>query len=184
MRKVFLLTNVSLDGYFEDQNHDLSWAKSDFETFSQDKSQEVDTILLGRRTYEMMRSFWPTPQAAEMAPEVAEVMNERHKVVASRDPAYEPGWKNVTVVHDAVAEIRRLKQQAGKNMIMFGSNELAVSLTEAGLIDEFQIVVSPVALGAGHSLFAGLSSPVGLRFKEARPLKSGAVVLVYEPARE
>ena len=145
--------NVSLDGYFEAPGHDLSWAKNDLEAFSPEQSQEVDTILLGHRTYEMMKSFWPTPQAEQVAPEIARFMNAKNKVVASHEP-FEPGWKNVTVISgDVAGAVKKLKQLPGKDIIILGSNNLSVSLMREGLIDEFQIVVIPIVLGSGRTLF-------------------------------
>ena len=182
MRKIVLFMNVSLDGFFEGPGHDISWTKSDFEAFSADQSVEVDTLLFGHRTYEMMK-FWATPQAEEMAPAIAKFMNERHKVVASHAP-FEPGWRNVTVIHgDVAGEIRKLKGQPGKTMMMFGSNELCVSLMEHGLVDEFQILLNPVALGEGTSLFAGLAKKAELTLMETRTFKSGVVMLTYVPAK-
>jgi dihydrofolate reductase len=182
MRKIFLFTNVSLDGYFEGPGHDISGFHNDFEAFSSEESQEVDTLLFGRKTYEMMK-FWSTPQAQETAPEIARFMNEKHKVVASRK-SFEPGWKNVTVISSDVAgEVKKLKEQPGKNIIMFGSNNLCVSLMQAGLIDEFQIVVNPVAFGEGTSLFKGLPKKVELTLTKTRKFKSGAILLTYEPVR-
>ena len=66
MRRIFLFMNVSLNGYFEGPGHDISWAHSDFEAFSPEQNQGDATILLGHRTYEMMKNFWPTPQAHEV----------------------------------------------------------------------------------------------------------------------
>ncbi len=181
MRKIFLFMNVSLDGYFEAPGHDISWATHDYEAFSPDESGEVDALLFGRRTYEMMESFWPTPQAAEFAPEVARFMNEKQKLVASHT-AFEPGWSNVRVIHgDVPGEVRRIKAGPGKTIAMFGSNTLCVSLMQAGLVDEFQIQVNPVALGAGTPLFTGLSSKVALTLTGTQKFNSGAVLLSYAP---
>ena len=181
MRKIFLLMNVSLDGYFEGPGHDISWASNDFEAFSQEGSEEVDTFLFGHRTYDMMKSFWPTPQAAEIAPDVARVMNEKQKVVASHQP-FDPGWNNVKVIGaDAVGEVKQLKEQPGKTIAMFGSNTLCVSLMQAGLVDEFQIIVNPVALGGGTSLFKGLPEKAKLTLTDTRRFKSGTVMLTYKP---
>jgi dihydrofolate reductase len=184
MRRIFLFMNVSLDGYFEGPGHDISWTKGDYEAFSPAESQEVDTMLFGRKTYEMMRSFWPTPAAAEFAPEVARFMNERRKVVVSH-ASFDPGWDKVTVISDDVAgEIRRLKEGPGQNIIILGSNNLCVSLMQEGLIDEFQILVNPVVLGAGTSLFEGLPKPAGLRLTATQAFKSGTVLLTYEPVEK
>lgn len=182
MRKIFLFMNVSLDGYIADANNDISSFHNDFEAFSLGESGEVDTILLGRKTYEMMESFWPTPQAAEMAPEVARFMNEKQKIVVTHQP-FEPGWQNVTVISDDVAaEIKELKEQPGETIIILGSNDLCVSLMQEGLIDEFQIMVNPVVFGAGTSLFKSLPEKADLTLTETRQFNSGTVLLTYELA--
>lgn len=181
MRKLLLFTNVSLDGYFERPGHDLSLFTNDFEAFSAGGSGEVDTLLFGRRTYEMMAGFWPTPQADAMIPEVAKFMNTTRKVVASRR-GFEPGWQNVQVISgDATEEVRKLKSQPGGSLLTFGSNQLCTSLMEAGLIDEFRLVVNPVAFGAGTPLFAGLSQPARFTLTNTRQNRSGTVELTYIP---
>lgn len=180
MRKLFLLMNVSVDGYYEDANRDISGFNNDFEAFSnrEDGSDRVDTLLFGHNTYEMMK-FWRTPQAAEMAPEVAAFMNNTPKVVASHHP-FDPEWASVTVIHGDVAEqVRALKAQAGGTIAIFGSNELVVSLMQANLIDEFQIIVNPIAFGAGSSLFRGLPGKTALTLTGSRPFQSGAILLTY-----
>lgn len=181
MRKIFVFTNVSLDGFFEAPGHDISGFKNDFEAFSSDPSREVDTILLGHNTYEMMK-FWSTPQAQEMAPEIAKFFNEKQKFVVSHKP-FEPGWKNVEVISDDVTgRIKKLKNEPGKNIIIFGSSTLCVSLLQAGLLDLIQIIVNPVVFGKGTSLFTGLPEKVALNLVESHPFKSGAIMLIYEPA--
>ena len=183
MRKIFLFMNVSLDGYFEGPGHDISSFHNDFEAFSADGSADVDTLLFGHRTYDMMK-FWSTPQGQELQPEIAQFMNEKHKVVASHT-TFDPGWQNVTVIcDDVVGAVKQLKAQPGKTIAMFGSNTLCVSLMEEGLIDEFQIMVNPVALGDGTSLFAGLSKQVPLTLTDSRAFKSGAVLLTYAPVSD
>jgi dihydrofolate reductase len=186
MRKIFLFMNVSLDGYFEGPGHNISFFNDDadhFEAYSPTEGQEVDTILLGHTTYEMMKSFWPTPQALKNAPEIAEFMNEKLKVAVSHKP-FEPGWKNVKVISgDVAGELKKFKEQPGKNIIMFGSNNLCISLMQAGLVDEFQILVNPVVIGEGTSLFRGLPGKASLKLKQTRPFKSGKVLLIYEPVK-
>jgi dihydrofolate reductase len=138
----------------------------------------VDTLLFGHKTYEMMK-FWSTPQGIEMAPEIAKFMNERRKFVASHQD-FDPGWKNVTVLSaDVPGAVKRLKEGPGKTIAMFGSNTLVVSLMQQGLIDEFQIMVNPVAFGAGTSLFKGLPMTAALKLADTHPFKSGAVLLTY-----
>ncbi len=180
MRRIFLFMNVSLDGYFEGPSHDISVFHNDFEAFSADQSQEVDALLFGRKTYEMMK-FWSTPQAEEAAPEIAKFMNEKLKIVASHAP-FEPGWDKVRVISgDVPGAVKKLKEQPGKNIMMFGSNTLCVSLMQQGLIDEFQIVVNPVVFGDGTSLFKGLPKKAELTLAQTHRFKSGAVLLTYHP---
>jgi dihydrofolate reductase len=184
MRRIFLFMNVSLDGYFEDEQHDISafHAGDDaFEAFSPERGEEVDTILLGHKTYEMMKAFWPTPQAQESSPEIATFMNERLKVVLSHQP-FEPGWRHVRVISgDVAGEVRRLKEQPGKAIIIFGSSNACVSLLEAGLLDELQIMVNPIVFGGGTSLFTGLREKVSLTLTQTRAFPSGRLLLTYEP---
>lgn len=182
MRDIVLFMNISLDGYFEAPGHDISWATQDFEAFSQRGDTTVDALLFGRRTYEMMRAFWPTEQAGAMLPDVAAYMNAQPKVVVTHDASYAPGWSNVRVLSDDVlAGIRELKQQGNGTLMMFGSNMLAVALLEHGLLDIIQTVVNPVAIGAGTPLFAGLSRRIPLDLTGTRQFKSGSVQLTYRP---
>lgn len=182
MRKLSVFTNISLDGYFEGPEQDLSAFKNDFEAFPSEPGEQASALLFGRKTYEMMK-FWATPQAAEIAPEVAAFMNQAHKYVASHT-SFEPGWERVTVIGpDVAAAVRQLKEQPGGNIMIFGSNELVVSLLRESLIDELQIVVNPLAFGQGTPLFKGLPDKVDFALKDTRPFKSGAVMLTYEPVR-
>ena len=182
MRRIIVFTNVSLDGFFEGPGHDLSGFSNDFEAFSSGAGSEIDTLLWGHTTYEGMK-FWSTPQGEGMAPEIARFMAETAKVVASRQP-FEPGWRNISVISgDVPGEVRRLKEQHGKDILIFGSSTLCVSLLEEGLIDELQIVINPVLLGSGTTVFHGLAGKTGLTLKDTRRFQSGAVMLVYTPGQ-
>lgn len=181
MRKIFLFMNVSLDGYFEAPNHDISGFVNDSEAFSQRGDAIVDGLLFGHRTYEMMR-FWGTPMAREQMPEVAAFMSNTQKYVASQAP-FEPGWDKVTVLDgDAVAKVKALREGPGHTIAIFGSNNLCISLMAAGLIDEYQIVVNPVAFGDGTPLFKGIMAKAPFRLASTQAFKSGAVLLTYTKA--
>lgn len=183
MRKITLFTNVSLDGYFEAPGHDLSWTTNSDEAFSSQQGGEVDTFLFGRETYEMIRNFWSTPQAAQFQPGMARSLNENRKVVAAH-AGYAPGWKNATVISgDVVGAVRQLKAGPGKDILIFGSNQLCASLVPAGLIDEFQIIINPVLLGAGTSLFHGLAEKTPVKLVSTRTFAVGTVMLTYAPVR-
>ena len=178
---------VSVDGYFEGVNHDLSWHNVDaeFMAFSheQNNSNAVDTILFGHRTYDLMASFWPTAQGIGSDPETAQFMNETPKIVASHQP-FTPEWEHTTVISaNVLDEIEKMKTQPGKNIAIFGSNDLCVSLMERDIIDEFRLMVNPVALGKGNSLFVGVSKRVNMKLTDTREFTSGNVLNDYSLIR-
>jgi len=183
MRKVIFQMMVSLDGYFEGPVKDISWHNVDeeFNEYAIETLSRVDTLLFGRVTYELMAGYWPTPDAIRNDPVVARSMNALNKVVFSRtlDKA---DWANTRLVAGTIPEeIMRLKHQAGKDMAIFGSSDLAVTLIEHGLIDEFRIFVNPIVLGSGKPLFAGIRNRLDLKLISARTFHNGNVLLVYRP---
>ena len=184
MRKLVVFNQVSLDGYFVDMHGDMSWAhKSDAEwhAFVEENSSGGGKLLFGRITYELMVSYWPTPAAHENDPIVAERMNNLPKVVFSRtlDNA---SWNNTKLVKgDMVAEIRKMKKEPGKGMVIFGSGSIVSQLAQAGLIDEYQIVVNPVVLGKGRTMFEGIQEKLTLKLTKTRTFGNGNVLLCYEP---
>jgi dihydrofolate reductase len=183
MRKIFLFMVVSLDGYYEGPNGDISWHTVDdeFNEFAIQQTREVDTLLFGRKTYEGMASYWPTEAAIKDDPIVAGLMNSLPKIVISTtlDSAE---WANTRLVKDNVAEeISKLKQGPGKEIAIFGSSDLAGSLAQMGLVDEYRIMVNPVILGEGKPLFKG-AEKLGLKLIKTRTFKSGNVLLYYQPA--
>ena len=137
--------------------------------------------MFGRITYELMTSYWPTPYAMKNDPIVAERMNNLPKVVFSRtlDKA---SWNNTKLVKgDMAAEIRKMKKEPGENMVIFGSGSIVSQLAQEGLIDEFQIVVNPVALGKGRTMFDGIKEKLTLKLTKTRTFGNGNVLLCYEP---
>jgi dihydrofolate reductase len=193
MRKVFLFMTVSLDGYFEGPNHDLSWHNVDdeFNKFAIDQLEEADLILFGRRTYQLMEAYWPKaakdPTISKENLEVANLINNANKIVFSRTLAQveeKENWKNVKLVREFdPSEIRRLKEQPGKGMSVGGS-DLAVSFIKAGLVDEFRFMVNPVVIGEGTPIFKGMGSKLNLELVRTRTFRSGNVLLYYRPSRD
>ena len=162
----------------------LDWHTTDeaFETFAAAQLREAGTILFGRVTYEGMASYWPTPEAIAADPAVAEQMNGLPKLVFSRTLT-RADWTNSRLAEgDAAAEVRRLKDQPGKDLIILASSNLAASLAEAGLIDEYRIMVNPVLLGRGTPLFARFGRDIRLTLRSARAFTNGNVLLTYTPA--
>jgi len=184
MRRLIAFEQVSLDGFFVDANGDMSSAHKqdpEWNAFAASNASGDGALLFGRVTYEMMASFWPTPAAMESMPAVAEGMNNMPKVVFSRTLEKAP-WKNTKVVKgDVAAEVRKMRKESGPGMAILGSGSIVSQLAQAGLIDEFQIVVNPVVLGRGRTLFDGVKGKLPLKLIKTRAFANGNVVLYYEP---
>lgn len=180
MRKLILFNMVSLDGFFEGINRDIHWhiVDDEFNEFAIEQINTVDTLIFGRVTYELMASYWPTSEAIESEPLVADKMNSLPKIVFSTTLS-SVGWNNTRLVtENAVEEISRLKQQPGKDLILFGSADLAASFIQKGLIDEFRVMVNPVVLVKGQPLF---KDKLNLKLLGTRTFASGNVLLFYAP---
>ncbi len=183
MRKLFAFNMVTLDGFFEGPNHDISWHQVDdeFNQFAIEQTRSVDMILFGRVTYELMASYWPTPAALTDDPIVADLMNGLPKIVFSRT-LQTAEWNNTRLIKDNIAEeILKLKQQPGKDLALFGSANLLSTLIQMGLIDEHRIMVNPVVLGSGIPLFRGITDKLNLKLLKTRTFSSGNVLLCYRP---
>ena len=183
MRRVQVFENISLDGFFVDANDDMSWAHrhdDEWNAFASGNAGGESELLFGRVTYQMMAAFWPTPQAAQMLPEVAAGMNRARKFVASRTLT-DVGWENTTLLTgDLASEVSRLKQEPGPDLVILGSGSLVAQLTKARLIDAYQLVVNPIVLGRGRTLFEGVGTPLPLRLAGTRSFSNGNVVLWYD----
>jgi dihydrofolate reductase len=184
MRKIVLTSSMSLDGYMEGPDHDISWHRVDDELHQHfnDILRDTGAFLQGRVTYELMADFWPTadqdPDASATVAEFAAIWREKPKIVYSR--TLERADWNTTVVRDVVpAEVRALKEQPGGDLALGGARLSAVFLRHA-LVDEFRTYVHPVLLGAGTPLFSPGSAPAGLRLVESRTFGNGVVLLRYQ----
>jgi dihydrofolate reductase len=177
---------ISLDGYYCDSRGDMSFAHkppedAEWQQFVTENASGGGMLLFGRTTYEMMAAWWPTPMAAKAMPEVAARMNAMPKLVFSRT-LRSADWTNTTLVKDdLIRTVRRMKDETGPDMGILGSGSIVTQLAGAGLIDTFQVVVNPVALGAGKSLFSGLGKPLDLVLTNTRVFRNGSVVLWYAP---
>jgi dihydrofolate reductase len=183
MRRLLLFMVTTVDGFVEGPNQEFDWPNVDeeFNQFAIDQLNSVDTLVFGRVTYESMASYWPTEAATTDDPIVAGIMNQTPKIVFSTTME-RAGWNNTRLVKDdPAAEIAKLKQQPGQDMIIFGSSNLVVGLAKHGLIDEFRIMINPVALGSGKPLFDGMSERLNLTLSRATTFSSGNVLLCYQP---
>jgi dihydrofolate reductase len=185
MRKLVVFNHVSLDGYFVDVNGDMSWAKAgpgdaEWDAFVAENASGGGVLVFGRITYELMASFWPTPFAIENMPVVAEGMNNMPKVVFSRT-LDQASWNNTKLVKgDLAAEIRQMKKEPGEGMTILGSGSIVSQLTQEGLIDEYQVVLNPIVLGKGRTMFDGVKDKLNLKLTKTRAFGNGKVFLCYE----
>jgi dihydrofolate reductase len=184
MRKVVLLMHTSLDGFVAGTNGEMSWIRIDDAMFGYVKalSDAADTALFGRVTYQMMEGYWPTaadqPNASQHDIDHAHWVNNAPKLVFSRT-LEKTDWHNSRVVNgDIAAQISKLKQQPGENLLMIGSATVAHEFTRLGLIDEYRIFVNPVVLGGGTPLFK--EHQVNLELLEAKAFDLGVVALHYK----
>jgi len=186
MRKVIVSNLVSLDGFFEGPNKELDWfvVEEEFFYYARDLLRSVDTILFGRVTYEGMASYWPTPDSADNDPTITHKMNNLPKIVFSKTLS-KVEWNNSRLVKgDIGEEIPKMKQEPGKDMVVFGSGEIVSALMQLNLIDEYRLIVNPVILGGGNPLFKGLQDKLNLKLLKTKTLNSGVIILYYEPQKK
>jgi len=188
MRRLIAFNSVTVDGYFTDVHGDMRWAydvKADqeFDAFVAGNASGGGQLLFGRLTYELMAGYWPTAAALKDNPVVAQGMNSMPKVVFSRTLG-KATWNNTQLLKgDIASEVTKLKQQPGKGMAILGSGSIIAQLAPLGLIDEYQIVLTPVVLGGGRTMFDGIKEKLRLKLTDTRTFGNGKVFLRYAPLR-
>lgn len=185
MRKLASFNFITLNGFFEGAPGEIGWHRHGVEEnqYAVDALGGGGVLVFGRVTYEMMAGYWPTPAAMKDDPAVAQGMNRAEKIVFSKT-LRKAGWSNTKLVKgDPAAEMRKLKKAEGPGMVILGSGSIVALMAEAGLIDEYQIMIDPVALGHGTPLFSGIKGTLDLKLVATRAFKSGVVLLTYQPAR-
>ena len=185
MRKLIVFNHVSLDGYFVDGAGSMSWAKTrrndaEWNAFVEQNASGNGPLLFGRKTYELMIQYWPTPMAKQHDASIADRMNALPKVVFSKTLT-NASWSNTRLVRDDLAgEVRRMKEGQGDGLTILGSGTLVAQLADAGLIDEYHLAINPVVLGKGRTMFEGVNK-LDLKPVKSRTFGNGCVYLVYEP---
>lgn len=189
MRKVIFQMMVSLDGFIEGPKQDLSWhlVDDEFNKYAIDLLHSIDTIIFGRIAYELFESFWPAamtdPSTTPDNLEIANQINDMHKIVFSKTME-KVEWKNSKLIQQLIPEeIAQMKQQEGKDMVIFGGAGIAQSFMRHELIDEYRIMVNPIILGKGKPLFEDMTHRMNLKLMKTRTFNSGVVMLVYEPIK-
>ncbi len=191
MRKISVFNFVSVDGFFAGPYGELDWfalikKDDEYDKYSRQGKKSGSTLIFGHTTYEMMKSYWPTPGAIKNDPGMAEAVNNNPKIVFSKtlqSVEEGPHWKNIKLLHEIEPEeIIKLKEQEGKDITILGSGTIVQQFADLGLIDEYLLLVIPVVLGAGKYLFKDVKK-MNLNLLEARAFKNGIVVLRYQPAK-
>ena len=186
MRRLVLFMHTSLDGFVGGPNGEMDWIAVNDEMFEYagQRTREADTALYGRVTYQMMESYWPTagdqPTASKHDIEHSKWYNSVAKVVVSRTMSGAKPTNTRIVGEGVTAEIIKLKQAAGKDIVMFGSPTVAHALMAERLIDDYWLFINPVLLGEGIPLFKDIKARAALRLVASHVLSSGVVCLHYE----
>ena len=184
MRKIIVSNLVSLDGFFEGVNKELDWHTVDesFFEYARQLLNDVDTILFGRITYQMMAAFWPN--AIDEDAVITHKMNHLPKIVFSKT-LKKVEWNNAKLVKGNLSkEVKSLKEQPGKDIVIFGSGTLVTQLTGLGLIDEYRVIINPLLLGKGNPMFKGIDDKIYLKLLKTKTLDTGVVILYYEPIKK
>lgn len=185
MRKLVLFMHVSLDGFAANADKGLDWISYDshLQKYADSIVDTVGSPVYGRVTYEMMAGYWPTvlndPNESERNKAHARWVDQATKFVFSTTME-KADWNNTVVISDNITEeINKLKQQPGKDLVIFGSPTLAHSLMELDLIDEYQLTLNPVLLGSGIPAYENIKNKTNLKLVKATPLENGVVGLHY-----
>jgi dihydrofolate reductase len=183
MQKVMFQMSVSIDGYIEGPNREIDWHIVDDEFFAYvvETLSATDVLLMGRRNYELMAGYWPTAPADDpMVKIIKEKMNGTPKLVFSRT-LKRVDWHNSRLATGSLAEeVARLKRVPGDGLLWVGGSDLAASFLEQGLMDEVRIILTPVLLGAGKTVFDAIKKRHPLKLLGTKSFRSGNVVLTYE----
>ena len=186
MRNLIFFMHTSLDGFVAGPKGEMNWIKVDEEMFDfvATMTDQADTALYGRVTYEMMQSYWPKageqPNASKHDKEHSAWYNKVSKIVLSKTIS-EKGLDNTVVISDQLADkINKIKKQDGKNILIFGSPRASQSLLNQGLIDEFWLFVNRIIVGQGMPLFKDITGTTKLKLVESKTFACGVIALHYK----
>lgn len=186
MGKLSVFNFTTLNGFYKGPNEDISWHEHGGEEseYAAEGANSESTLLLGRITYQMMVAYWPTALAYQNMPDVAKGMNNSEKIVFSRT-LKEVKWKNTRLIKNNIVEaVKKLKETSETSMTILGSGSIITQFAEANLIDEYQIMVDPVAIGKGTPMFKNMRDKLSLKLENVRTFKSGVLLLLYKPLKK
>jgi dihydrofolate reductase len=186
MRNLVITENITLDGvidaagdWFGPANDDDAWDESDLIEVQTQHREAADAFLVGRTTFEQMRSYWPDQTNDKTG--VSDYLNRVHKYVVSSRLGDSEGWEPTTIL-GGLDDVRALKAEPGADIVVTGSLTLVGDLVPSGLVDEYRLFVYPVVVGAGQRLFEPGTQLPKLKSVEARRFTSGLVLLRYRVA--
>jgi dihydrofolate reductase len=189
MRKLIVSINVTLNGFMAGPNGSLDWHmpywSEEMSRVTSEQLSNADTILLGRITYNAMAGYWPLQQANSYAARedvaFSDMMNSYEKVVFSKTLTTVSNWSNSRLVNKSIAlEINELKQQPGKDIIVYGSGKLTAALMRHNLVDEYHIWVHPVVIEEGRALFKNLRRRLSIHPYKTKVFDTDVVLMCYE----
>jgi dihydrofolate reductase len=191
MRKIKLQMQLSLDGFVCGPNGEMDWMVWEWDDVLKNYvghlTNSADTFLMGRATGEGMAVYWPTvagnPESKEEDKWMADKLNNLPKVVFSKTVT-SINWTNVRVANDIVEEVKELKKEPGKDIMIYGGAGLVSSFIRENLIDEYHLFINPVVIGRGKTIFRDLRERMDLKLVQTTPSTSGIVILHYMPGKE
>lgn len=182
LRRIVLDLAVSLDGFIEDIHGETDWCVMDedmnFATFL----SSIDTILYGRKSYDLWGKYIPGNEASDIEREIWESVHSKKKYVFSKTLTQIDN--NVVIKDNIVEEVNKLKKESGKDIWLYGGTSLITTFMNLGLVDEYRLSVHPVILGAGRPLFVDIKQRQELKLVDTRRFSSGVVQLCYNPTKK
>jgi dihydrofolate reductase len=177
-RRIILDLAVTLDGFIEGKNGEVDWCIMDSEMGFINFLNQIDTILYGRKSYELWGQFTPGIEDTETEKELWELVHSKEKYVFSRTPKG-TDHKAIFINDNIVEEVNKLKNKPGKDIWLYGGASLITTFINLGLVDEFRLSVHPVILGEGKPLFMDIKKRLNLKVINTRTFSSGVVQLIY-----
>lgn len=177
-RKIILDLAVTLDGFIEGENGEVDWCIMDPEMEFTNFLNQIDTILYGRKSYDLWGQYTPTTEANDDEKEMWELVHSKEKYVFSRTQKGS-NRKAIFVNENISEEVNKLKNNPGKDIWLYGGASLITTFIDLGLVDEFRLSVHPVVLGEGRPLFVDIKQRLNLKLMDTRTFSSGVVQLIY-----
>ena len=182
MRKIVLDLAVTLDGFIEGPNGEIDWLVNDEETdfgdILTDILADIDIIFYGRVSYDLWGSYYPGENASPKLKEAYNLLHSKPKYVFSTTKTSD--GRATFIDSDIKERVQEIMQQPGKNIWLYGGGKLITTFINLGLVDVYRLAVHPVILASGKPLFENIKTRVGLKLIDAKPSRSGVILLSYE----